>query len=117
MSLSSKDKMPSLNCIAQFYQKIILGYCKSNKPSDIITKSDLYNQFLWGNRKLIAHNKCLMSRSFIEAKILFVKDVLLDDGTVVQNLYDKLRIKQSYLRTISLIQLDLKQYRNVLYAD
>ena len=45
-----------------------------------------------------------------------LRDVLLDDGTLAQNLYDRLHTKQSYLRTISLIQLALN-HSYIRYAD
>ena len=84
---------------------------RSNKPSAINSKSDLYNQFLWGNRLLVVDGKCIFSRSFINAGIYKVSDMILMNGYINKNVYHTLKDKKHFFRTISLIKTALKPYK------
>ena len=70
------NTMPCLMHIPCIYREIIMAYCRSNGPADIVSRSDLFNQCLWGNRNLMMNNTCLYSKCFISSNIIYVKDVL-----------------------------------------
>ena len=50
------NAMPCLMHTPCIYREIIMAYCRSNCPADIVSRSDLFNQCLWGNRNLIQYN-------------------------------------------------------------
>ena len=77
-----KSKLPNIGSIPQFYQEVIMGYCNSQDPDTINTKNDLYNQVIWGNKYFCVDNKSLFSRGFIDAKIILVRDILLENGQI-----------------------------------
>ena len=109
--------MPRLTALPTFYQEAILGFCKSNSCISVNSKSDLYNQFIWGNRLFTINRKCLYSKSFIQSNILYVRDVLDQNGKFRMGLYAQLQNKQYYFRVITQISQSLEQYANYRYAD
>ena len=46
MSFTSLKQMPVKDNAPKFYQEVMTFYCKSNMPSSISSKSDLFNQIL-----------------------------------------------------------------------
>ena len=111
MSASSLDELPHLTILPDFYKEVIIGYTKSKCPPNIESKIDLFNQVLWGNRHLKANGKCLFSKSFINAKIYCVSDILNQDGTINENVYHALKDKHNYFKIMSLIQISLRPYK------
>ena len=71
MNFTCKEEFPLLSSIPEFYQEVILGFCKSNETNKINTKSDLYNSFIWGNKSFTVENQCLMSKSFLDSNFLY----------------------------------------------
>ena len=117
MSCLSIKQMPILHTIPQFYQEVILGYCKSNLPTTIDSKSKLFSQILWGNRLLVVHNTCLFSKSFIDAGYIYVRDILQENGKFKDGIYQSLTIKAKYFRIIDLISCALKPYKVHRFSD
>ena len=117
MNFNDKLQFPRLQSVPPFYQDVILGYCKSNIPAKVESKSDLYNQILWGNRNLLVNKTSLFSQPFIEAGYNYVRDVLDENGKMKNDIYDNLTCKQHYFRTMSLIQYALRPYKHVRYVN
>ncbi len=117
MNVDTVTKLPQLQVLSKFYQEVLIGYMRSNKPTPIQTNDDLYNQFLWGNKSFLVNGKCIFSRSFINAGIYKVGDVLLDNGFVNENVYHMLQDKRQYFRTISLIKSALKPYKAIRFME
>ena len=117
MNFVEKKQMPRLTALPTFYQEAILGFCKSNSCISVNSKSDLYNQFIWGNRLFTINRKCLYSKSFIQSNILYVRDVLDQNGKFRIGLYAQLQNKQYYFRVITQISQSLWQYADYRYAD
>ncbi len=116
MSFCSVKQFPRLKSIPQFYQEVICSFCRTNIPNDIITKNDLFNQPLWGNRHILHNGKCLYNTSFIKAGFIFVFDILNEDGTFKDQIYDQLVDKSQYIRTMFLMKNSLKAYRHLRFA-
>ena len=95
MNFYDLNTMPCLMHIPCTYREI-MAYCKSNGPTDIVSRSVLFNQCLWGNRNLMMNNTCLYSKSFLISNIIYVKDVLKDNGQMKQDIYGKLHSKIHY---------------------
>ena len=117
MSFSDKKHFQRVNTIPVFYQEVITSFCKSNKQEDILSKSDLYKQCIWGNRKLTVNGHCLYSQSFINARYIHIGDVLQLNGKFRTDIYENLNCKQHYMRTISLIQNALKCFKHLRFSD
>ena len=117
MNVDTVAKLPQLQVLPKFYQEVLIGYMRSNKPTPIQTKDDLYNQFLWGNKSFLVNGKCIFSRSFISAGIYKVSDVLLDNGYINESVYQVLQDKRNYFRTISLIKSALKPYKEIRFME
>ena len=111
MTFETKDQMPCLKTIPNFYAEVILAFSKARCRTTIENKSDLFNQLLWGNRLFMINNKCLYSVSFIESDILHVKDILEVDGSFKNDTFQWLKDKRHYLRVINLIKDSLKAYK------
>ena len=116
-SFMKKEHFPRLNMIPMFYQEVVFGFCSSIKMDKISNKNDLYNQCIWGNRFLLVDNKCLFSKPFIDAGYIFMRDILLENGKLKPDIWETLKCKSQYLRTISLIQASLKPYKSLRFSD
>jgi hypothetical protein len=106
-----------LNCInnlPKFYQEVITGFSTSNGCIPILSKEELFEQILWGNRLLTVNNKCLYSKSFVESGILYVKDILNVDGKTKEGVYQQLNTKMYYFRVINMVHKDVNCYKNVM---
>ena len=115
MNFYDLDTMPCLMHIPCIYREMIMAYCRSNGPADIVSRSDLFNQCLWGNRNLMMNNTCLYSKSFISSNIIYVKDVLKDNGQMKQDIYGKLHSKIHYFTVMTRINSALGSYRNLRF--
>lgn len=104
MSFQDKHQMKCINQLPEFYQEIILGYCKSKDPQYIVDKNILYNQPLWGNRLLLVNKCCLYSQNMIDSNKLYVRDVLELDGKFQTNIWKSLCKKTSYYSDLTLIR-------------
>ena len=117
MNLCSKKQFPRLETIPTFYQDVVIGYCKANIPEKVSSKCDLYSQSIWGNRQLLCQDKCLFSQTFINSGYIYVKDVLLENGKMKNDIYENLVCKKNYFRTISMIQSALKPYKHLRFSE
>ncbi len=108
MTCENIKQMLCLNMIPSFYAEVITGFCIAQHSYSIENKSDLYNQFLWGNRLLKIDGKCLYSTSFRKSNYLFVNNVLELDGTFKRDIFEHLKEKKYYLRVIHMIRDALK---------
>ena len=77
MSFQSANEMPCLSSLPKFYQEVLISYCKSKPNKEIKSKSELYNQLIWGIHLVTHDNNCLYSLNMINANVLFFKDILL----------------------------------------
>ena len=116
MNFSTAKQFPRLQQVPLFYQEIICGFCRANNPSKIDSKNVFYNQHIWGNRHLTSNGKCLYMTPFIDAGYMYVKDILNPDGTFKQNIYENLKVKNQYLRSMSMIMSAFKPYKNFLMS-
>ena len=117
MNFTDKKQFPRLKMIPDFYQEVISAYCKSNNPQPIDTKTNLYNQIIWGNRFFQVNHTSLFSKAFIDAGYIYIKDILDENGKLKANIYETLNCKRHYLRTTSLIQYSLRPYKQIRFSE
>ncbi len=116
MNFKSMRQMPILNTLPKFYQEVCLYYSKSKEVPVICSKSDLYNQLIWGNRLFLVNEKCLYSRCFIESGFIYIRDILQDNGKLKGTIYESLVDKIKYLRVLSMITSALKPYKEMRFS-
>ena len=80
-----------------FYREIFTYY---NETKDIIeiakmNDHDFLQQPIFGNEAIKVKGHCLLYRNWIKGKLKYIKDLVKDDGTLIdiQDLYDKLEQK------------------------
>ena len=115
MNFTKIDHITFLSNIPDFYKEVILGFCKSKLKNEILTKNDLFNSFIWGNTNFMVNKKCLMSKDFMDAGILYIRDILQENGRLLPNVYLRLKTKHYYFQTISLVLEALKPYKHLRF--
>ena len=114
ISFQSTNEMPCLFSLPKFYQEVLISYCKSKPNKEIKSKSELYNQLIWGNRLVTHDNNCLYSLNMINANVFFFKDVLLPNRKINSTFYENLRNKSHYFRDVTLITKSIRKYKTFL---
>ncbi len=117
MNFKSIRQMPILNTLPKFYQEVVLYYSKSKEVPVVCSKSDLYNQVIWGNRLFLVNEKCLYSKCFIESGFVYIRDILQENGKLKGNIYGSLIDKTKYLRFLSMITSALKPYKQIRFSN
>ena len=117
MSFEESIELTKIKLLPNFYQEVFLAYCKSNTPTPIESKICLYNQTIWGNRYFKHKNECLYSRNMIDAKFLYIKDVLNTNGCIKSSIYNELRNKNTYFKDITLISKIAKEFKTLINSD
>ena len=116
-SLEKNTDLDILSDIPKFYQEVIVGFSKSKKSDSIITKQQLFDQIIWGNKNLIFNRKCLYSKHFINANIFFVSDILNQNGNIRNDVYTRLINKTTYYQDLSAITQSLIPYKTIRFSN
>ncbi len=117
MSFSSINDMPILEKLPIFYQQVVIGYCTARKTIKIETKSDLYNQMIWGNNAFMSRGKCLFNADFISSGYIYLHNVLNRDGTFKNDILGNISNKNMFLSTMYSIKDCLKRYKDIRYGN
>ena len=117
MSFQEIKHMTPITILPKFYQEIILAISKSKICNQIKNKTELFHQQIWGNRMIKFENKCLYSKEMIDSNIIYIKDIIQDNGIINPNVYHRLKCKANYFRDISLILKALKSYKHILASE
>ena len=108
LSFRRKDSFPVINKLPIFYQDVILSYnqVKSVKPFNKLTKNDVIEQPIWGNEYFRVKNKCLYFKYWIDKKIMYIKDLINNDGTVKTDLdlYNSVNNKSNIFQELYVIK-------------
>jgi hypothetical protein len=117
MTFGTKQQMPCLSKLPEFYQEVLLCLSRCNEVTNITSKSSLFNQMLWGNKQLTVKNICLYSETFIKSGFLYVKDILTQNGNIRPTVFPNLVNKKHYFKTMSLICKALSKYKTLRHMD
>ena len=102
------DSFPIIKVFPKFYQDVLLAFnnSKLNKPFNRLSTYEMLQLPLWGNVYFKILNTCLYSRNFILANVLYVKDIVNNDGVPCDDkaLYDLPQNKQHILQDLYLIK-------------
>ena len=110
-----KDNIP------EFYLEVIKKWIKfnENKEMDEINFKSIRQQVIWGNKHIKFNGKCLIYNNWIKDNILYINDILDENGKISQNfLLNKLSNHcnwfSDYTKLIKAIPLNWKK---VLQTD
>ena len=101
-------QFPILKCFPEFYQEVIFAFnhAKYIKPLEYVSKYDICNEPLWGNSHFKCASKCLYFKSWLNEGILYVKDILDDNGNIMSDgdFFRKIRNKANIYAEIMTIK-------------
>ncbi len=97
----SSKVFPVIKTLPHFYQDIIIAYnrCKTNKSIISCTPHEIVSELIWGNERYMLNGKCLYSKNWIQSDIMYVKDIMNDEGKIICGnvLLGKLKAKQNWI--------------------
>ena len=97
-----------LNKVSQFYQDIILAYnkCKTVKPVVESKAYEIASDVLWGNERFKYKGECLYIRNWIDSGILYVKDILNENGCLMEGeaIMNKLKNKANWISEYCMVK-------------
>ena len=106
------ENFPLYGAFSPFYQDVILSFnkCKTIKPLETLNVYDIIQQPLWGNEYFKLKSTCIYFKRWAECNILFVKDIVNDNGMMYcdkemyniikdkQNIHQELYIFKNYVK-------------------
>ena len=99
---------PVINQLSTFYQDVIIAFNKAKhiKQFKILNPSDIAQLPLWGCHYFKTNNVCLYLKNCAEHGILYVKDLINQDGTIKSDaqLYNCFRNKTTVLQDIFILK-------------
>ena len=99
MNCHKKDEFVTLPSLPKFYCDIILAFnqCKYIKPIYNLKAVELLSQCIWGNEYFKHKGKTLYFKHWIGIGIVYVKDLLDNNGNLSQEHIFKLESKSDWI--------------------
>ncbi len=118
-NFNNEKHVDFINRLPEFYQNVIMSYCKSKIVSESDFIASIPNQFLWGNRHIThtvkGNKQCLLFRHWLAAGIKTVGQLCFINGCLDENyIYEKVKNKRNILCEISIMKKALYKYRHIL---
>ena len=125
MNVDSVKSLPKpKTSLPIFYSEIIeiWIYTKSQMISPYIQPNTFYDirkQVLWGNKYIKRNGKCLIFHNWIESNIIYVNDILSNEGTISEAyILNKLNNKRNWVSEIYSIKQSIpKTWLNILKKE
>ena len=117
MTFENTIDLTKLPTIPKFYQQMHLAFSKYKKMENICTRQQLFDQVIWGNRFLTYNKKCLYSKPLIDINILYISDILLEDGKIRQDIYTRLKDKRTYFKDITELYNSLIPFKAMRFSN
>ena len=117
MTFENTSDLSVLPTIPKFYQEVILAFSKYKGTDRINTKQQLFDQIIWGNRYFTYNRKCLYSKSLVEINIIYLSDILLENGKIRENIYHQLKNKTTYFKDITELYTGLIPFKHIRFSN
>ena len=108
MNFRSMESCKSLDKIPAFYLEAFVAYnkCKTLVPVNLLSENSIFKQTLFGNELFKVEGKCLLYKSWCDAGIKYVRDIIGINGMLVPDnaLYDLINPKQQLLHQMFTIK-------------
>ena len=102
------SEFPIIRKIPVFYQEAFLAFnnVKTIKPFSRMSDYEMLHQPIHGNCLFKWKEKCLYLKSFLDAGIMYVKDIVNKEGTIMSDneLYESVRMKQTVLHDMYILK-------------
>ncbi|MCP3950619.1 MAG: hypothetical protein GY697_00120 [Desulfobacterales bacterium] len=87
MSFKTTRSFPIINKLPLFYRDILFAFnrLKSCIPMESMEEESFLQQPLFGNNAFKHNDECLYFRNWIRCNIMYVKDLVANDGTVLSD--------------------------------
>ena len=114
MNFKSLNHFPVLAKIPTFYQEIFIAFNKIKQiiPIHLTNSSELMEQPLFGNELFMNDHMCLYMKHWIQSNILYVKDLVDENGIIIcdNQLYGLIKQKHSILQDMYIIKNTIVKY-------
>ena len=104
MNIDNIKKLPNLNALSPFYEDLVQCWIEVSQESGskLETFESIRKQVIWGNKNLTINNKCLVFKNWIKSNIIFINDILNENGEIhEQFILTKLADKSNWISEIS----------------
>ena len=84
-NFKSLKVFPVLKKIPEFYQDVLLAYNKCKTVESVLSMKhyEVARDIIWGNERYMFKGKCLYSKSWIDSDIIFIKDIVDNEGKIM----------------------------------
>ena len=107
-SFTSASEFPVISNLPKFYQEVVLAFnsVKSVKPVKCISDYEMMTQPIHGNILFKWKDKCLYLKSFLKSNILYVKDLINENGVLKseQEMYNSITFKATALNDMFILK-------------
>ena len=122
MYIDNVKHLPFYESLPEFYKELIRVWVQINK-NKMTTNHDNFEtvrkQIIWGNKNLQFNSKTLIFKNWIKDKILFVNDLVDENGVINENkILDKLTNKSNWISEISQLKAAIPNaWKNIFKFD
>ena len=121
MNIDNLKKLPKSNTLSPFYEDLIKCWILVSQENCLKTDNfeNIRKQIIWGNKNITINNKCLVYKNWIKSNILFVNDILNENGEIKeQHILTKLEDKSNWISEISKLKSCIpKLWKNILQTE
>ena len=108
MNFTDIKSVKAITKLPKFYIDVLIAYnkCKTVHRLSLIDEYQLLTQPIWGNKLFQINGECLYFSSWIKSNILYIKDLINDDGTIKTDyeLCDSVVDKREIIRELFLLK-------------
>ena len=100
MNIEYKKIKDYLRYIPDFYKEILQTWIKmgGGQTKTLSHFAEIRKQLIWGNKFIMFKNKSLMFNNWINSDLIYINDILNENGEISQNLIlDKLKYKKNWI--------------------
>ena len=100
MNIEYKKIKDYLRYIPDFYKEILQTLIKigGGQTKTLTHFAEIRKQLIWGNKFIMFKNKSLMFDNWINSDLIYINDILNENGEISQNLIlDKLKYKNNWI--------------------
>ena len=121
MNIDNLKKIPNSNKLSPFYKDLIKCWIQVSQENSVKTDTfeNIRKQVIWGNKNLTIKNKCLVYQNWIKSNILFVNDILNENGVIKeQYVLTKLVDKSNWISEINKLKSCIpKTWKTILQTE
>ena len=103
--------------IPTFYRQVLHAYgeCQDNKSINQMKDYEILQETIWGNNLFKINNKPIFFKSWIESRIIYVKDLIFNNTFInIDEIYRKLINKQNWISEYYQISAAMLEIKNKL---